>query len=174
MTEPTLKIYKMYDDVIVPQFQTSGSACMDVHAYFPDSLAVRYLLKGWTEENSNWDCPVSLNREIRIKPGYRVMIPTGMILDIPEGYSVRVHNRSSLPIKQGIKLANQEGIIDFDYFDPFFVVLENTTTDLITISHGDRIAQIEMVPMLKYNVEVTTEKPQPKTDRSGGFGSTGR
>lgn len=145
---------------------------MDVHAYFPNDI---YTLKGWTPENLPWSCIIAgSGSEIRIPSWYRVMVPTGIILDIPVGYSVRVHNRSSMAVKHGIKLANHEGVIDYDYHDPFFVVLENTTDTPFLIKHGDRIAQMEMVPKWEYQVVETTEKPQPKADRIGGFGSTGR
>ena len=101
------------------------------------------------------------------------MVPTGLILDIPFGYSVRLHSRSGIAVKQGLVLANHEGVIDADYVDPTFVVLRNDSTEVAYVFHGDRVAQGEMIPDIAYRVTETKEKPQQKTDRVGGFGSTG-
>jgi dUTP pyrophosphatase len=106
-------------------------------------------------------------------PGDRILVPTGMIFDIPEGYSVRVHARSGTSLKQGLVLVNSEGVIDSDYIDETFVLLTNTSENGITINSGDRIAQAEMVKKEDYVIWETTSKPLPKTTRAGGMGSTG-
>ena len=95
----------------------------------------------------------------------RVLIPTGLILDIPEGYSVRLHSRSGLAWKDGVYLTNCEGIIDYDYVEPVFVMMTNISQSPKTINNGDRICQAELVEI--------PEPPTRKTERDGGFGSTG-
>jgi dUTP pyrophosphatase len=101
------------------------------------------------------------------------MAPTGLIMDIPEGYSVRLHPRSGNALKLGLVLANLEGVIDSDYFDELMVLLWNTTTNGLWINNESRIAQAEMVKQERYLIEETKEKPGKKTDREGGLGSTG-
>ena len=98
-----------------------------------------------------------------------------MILDIPNGYSVRIHPRSGTAIKQGMSLINCEGVIDYDYVDPLFIACVNLSeVQTIVINNGDRVAQGELVEMNHYEIEETSKKPTQKTDRDGGFGSTGK
>ena len=111
---------------------------------------------------------------IILAPGHRAMIPTGLIFDIPLGYSVRLHSRSGLAVKSALTLANHEGVIDSDYVDPTYLVMYNGSSVDVVIRHGDRIAQGEMIPDLAYEVLETAERPLQKTDRIGGFGSTGK
>jgi dUTP pyrophosphatase len=110
---------------------------------------------------------------IRIRPGDRVLVPTGLILDIPEGHSVRLHTRSSISLKKGLIMPNGEGIIDSDYYHQTFVMLYNASADEVLIENGERIAQGELVKTLSYSIEETKDVPEQKTDRVGGFGSTG-
>ena len=77
-----------------------------------------------------------------------VLIPTGIVLDIPEGYSVRLHSGLVKLRKDGIYLTNCEGIIDSDYVDPVFVMMTNISQSPKTINNGDRICQIELVEKL--------------------------
>lgn len=180
-----LKYHKMYDDVQDLEFATEESACFDLRAY----LVPGTLLKTWNNNNKEYDKPVfrytsvctdDLNKDkdglgyIIMYPGERVLIPTGIKLIIPEGYSVRIHPRSSVSIKRGLSNPNHEGVIDSDYFKECHIVLENTTDKSIeNIWHGDRVLQAEMVPVLKYDLCVTDEEPIQRTSRTGGFGSTG-
>jgi dUTP pyrophosphatase len=111
--------------------------------------------------------------KIVLMPGDRIMVPTGLIFDIPEGYSLRIHPRSGLSYKQGLVLANLEAVIDSDYVHETFVLLTNLSENPQTIYNGDRVAQAELVSQLKYEIEETTVMPTQKTDRVGGLGSTG-
>ena len=105
--------------------------------------------------------------------GARALIPTGMIFDIPSGWAVHIYSRSGIALKQGLMLANSVGIIDSDYVAPVFVMVFNPSDRRnININDGDRICQGQMVKLPKY-VLVEGEKPAQKTDRDGGFGSTG-
>jgi dUTP pyrophosphatase len=140
-----LKIYRLNEHAVLPKFATKQSACFDISA--------------------SEDC------SIIAKHSYAVS--TGLILDIPKGYSVRIHPRSGLAYKKGITLLNCEGIIDSDYTDELKVILHNTSNVDFVINKGDRIAQGELVKSLDYTIDECYTKPTQKTDRVGGFGSTG-
>lgn len=140
-----LKVYKINETAVFPKFATQQSACFDISAYGDHVL------------------PAKLS----------MAIPTGLILDIPVGYSVRVHPRSGLAYKKGVTLLNAEGIIDSDYTDELKIILHNTSNLDFIIDHGDRIAQAELVKSLDYTLEECYTAPTQKTDRVGGFGSTG-
>ena len=96
-----------------------------------------------------------------------------MIFDIPEGYSVRLHSRSGLAWKDGVYLTNCEGIIDSDYVDPVFVMMSNISQSPKTINNGDRICQAELVEKVYHSLTEIQDPPTQKTERDGGFGSTG-
>jgi dUTP pyrophosphatase len=113
------------------------------------------------------------NGSIKIMPGDRILVPTGLIFDIPEGYSVRIHPRSGLSLKQGLVLANLEAVIDSDYVQETFVLLANNSSVDQTINNGDRIAQAEMIKSEEYILWEIFDAPIQKTDRAGGLGSTG-
>jgi dUTP pyrophosphatase len=140
-----LKIYRISENATLPKFATKQSACFDISA--------------------SEDCTIIA------KHSYAVS--TGLILDIPEGYSVRIHPRSGLAYKKGITLLNCEGIIDSDYTDELKVILYNTSNIDFMINKGDRIAQGELIKSLDYTIDECYTKPTQKTDRVGGFGSTG-
>lgn len=164
-----LKIYKLYPDVQIPRHQTKQSACFDVSFYVAPGLTV----KGYTAMNKPFERYAAPDGSFTISPGDRVMVPTGMILDIPEGYSVRVHARSGLSLKQGLVLANAEGVIDSDYIDELMILVHNISANSIEIRTGDRIAQAELIKDCEYSIEETVARPGIKTDRVGGMGSTG-
>ena len=111
--------------------------------------------------------------KFRIAPGDRVLVPTGLIFDIPDGHSVRLHTRSSVSLKKGLTMPNGEGIIDSDYYHQTFVMLYNAGADEVFIEDGERIAQGELIKNYDYTIEETEDVPEQKTSRVGGFGSTG-
>ena len=108
-----------------------------------------------------------------LPPGDRVLIPTQLIFDIPDGWSMRLHMRSGLAVKGGLILSNSEGVIDSDYTHQLMVPVTNTSAIGIKINHGDRICQGELVPVYRSNFS-SCAKPESKTSRTGGFGSTGK
>ena len=163
----TLKIWKTHRDVQIPKHQTTQSACFDL-AF---QTAGKRDFKGYSHMNKPF--ARELRDRLTIAPGERALIPTGCIMDIPEGYSVRLHARSGTSLKQGLVLANAEGVIDSDYVEEVFVILHNISGNAVTIENGDRIAQAELVKNVEYSVEETPARPLPKTNRAGGFGSTG-
>ena len=172
-----LKYFKMYEDVVVPEFATEGSACFDIHAHIPDgcSFVVYDMSNNKIERKPEWyDKEHGPKLSIRIAPAERVLVPTGIIFDIPENHSVRLHTRSSISLKLGLTMPNGEGIIDSDYYHQTFVMLHNASADEVIIKHGDKIAQAELIPNLDYCIEETMDVPEQKTSRVGGFGSTGK
>ena len=173
-----LKYFKLYDDVKEPIFSTQNSACFDVHAYFGHSKGclVEYYDKDNIKQNgiAMKDTHLDEVKSFKLKPGERALIPTGIIFDIPEGYSVRCHSRSGLALKEGLVLANGEGVIDSDYVNESFIIMVNNSSRILTIQHNQKVAQLELVKVECYNVVQTDVKPVQKTDRVGGFGSTGR
>lgn len=163
-----LEIFRTHSSIPLPAFATSQSACFDLAFYSAGKTS--YML--YNKNNGRVDRPFS-NGRIHIMPGERVLIPTGYIMDIPEGYSVRVHARSGTSLKQGLVLVNSEGIIDSDYVDEVFVLITNISENGLWINPGDRIAQAEMVKQEQYEIVEKATKPYPKTTRNGGMGSTG-
>ncbi len=164
-----LKIYKTHKEIVLPKFGTEQAACFDL-AYQPHG---KYEYKGYNAFNSTFTRPIQGQGTLVVMPGDRIMVPTGLIFDIPEGYSVRIHPRSGLSYKQGLVLANLEAVIDSDYVQETFVLLTNLSENPQTIKPGDRIAQAELVQQIKYEIAETTVAPTQKTDRVGGLGSTG-
>jgi len=86
---------------------------------------------------------------------------------------VRVYARSGLSTKTGLCLANSVGVIDSDYVEEVFVPIINNSDQMVPLYHGDRIAQAELVLDTRVEPVYILERPRRKTDRDGGFGSTG-
>lgn len=173
-----LKYRKLYPDVSDLSFGSEESACFDLRAYLAKSIE---RVEGYSVDSMKITVGVAStlggggvgSRAVVIHPGQRIMIPTGLIFDIPVGYSVRVHARSGLALKAGLVMANSEGVIDSDYTDETKIIVLNVSNIPIKINHGDRIAQAELVPVLTYDLVSTDETINQKTSRAGGFGSTG-
>lgn len=163
-----LNVYKTDPNIVLPKFATKQSACFDI-AFQADGKSV---YTGFNMTNAPFTRPLSTGT-IRIMPQDRVLVPTGLIFDIPQGYSLRIHPRSGLSYKQGLVLANLEAVIDSDYVEETFVILTNISEVDQTITHGDRIAQAELVKKEEYVLWEIMEAPTQKTDRAGGLGSTG-
>jgi len=101
------------------------------------------------------------------------LVPTGLRLEIPEGYEMQIRPRSGLSFKHGITLVNAPGTIDSDYRGPLGVLLVNLGTEPYIVRHGDRIAQAVVAPVVQAEFNLTEELSE--TGRgAGGFGSTGR
>ena len=171
----TLKFYRLNEQAQLPAFSTQQSACFDIHANLIDGEEVQYYQAIATKQlprrvafdiNSN-------NTFIQLNNMERMLIPTGLIADIPPGFSIRLHSRSGLAFKQGVYLTNCEGVIDSDYVDPIFAMVTNISNVPVKIYNGDRVCQGELVRCEKYTLNESDEPPTQKTDRDGGFGSTG-
>lgn len=131
----------------LPAYESSGAAGMDVRASLPQAL--------------------------HMQPMQRVLVPTGLYMELPEGYECQVRPRSGLAIKQGITCLNTPGTIDSDYRGEIKVILINLSGEEQVINPGDRIAQLVFQKVEKaFLVQVETITA---TDRSSnGFGSTGK
>ena len=130
----------------LPKYSTSASAGMDIRA--------------------------KLENAIIIKPLERVVIKTGLFIEIPEGYEVQVRPRSGLAIKHGITVLNSPGTIDADYRGEIGVILVNLSNKKFEMKNGDRIAQIVVAKHEKAIWNEVNSLEQTKRG-TGGFGSTG-
>ncbi len=119
------------------------------------------------------DLRAAVEDELELAPGRRARVPTGLVLEIPEGWEGQVRPRSGLADRYGVTLTNSPGTIDSDYRGEVQVLLINLGEESLTVRRGDRIAQLLLtqVPEVQWvEVESTAE-----TDRgAGGFGSSGR
>lgn len=126
-----------------------------------------------TKGASGMDLRASISENIVLGPLERILIPTGIFIEIPEGYEAQIRPRSGLAIKQGLTCLNTPGTIDADYRGEIKVILINLSNESHTIQNGDRIAQ-----MVIQKVEIINWLPVDTlsdTDRSaGGFGHTGK
>ena len=119
------------------------------------------------------DISAFLEEPVVLQPGKRALIPTGLYLQIPEGYEVQIRARSGLALRHGIALVNGVGTVDSDYRGEIGVLLINLGEEPFTIQNGDRIAQ--MVICRLPDVELSVVDSLGESDRGeGGFGSTGR
>lgn len=163
-----VKFYRMHEDVSVPKFATDESACLDLKCFFHKDTVVSY-----GPDNVKRDLPVVEGRVI-LPAGSRTLLPTGIILDIPLGYSMRIHPRSGTSLKLGLTMVNCEGIVDSDYTEEILIPIHNTSSTMVEVVHGDRYAQAEFVKSDGHVFFIERSSPIPqKTDRNGGFGSTG-
>lgn len=130
----------------LPDYATAGSSGMDLRANLPE--------------------PVFL------KPLERLLIPTGLFIELPAGYEAQVRPRSGLAIKQGITCLNTPGTIDADYRGEIKIILINLSGEDQVISHGDRIAQLVIQKVEKASW-IETDQLAVTARNEGGFGHTG-
>lgn len=126
-----------------------------------------------TGGSSGCDVCAAVDQELTILPGERVLVPTGLCFEIPQGFEVQVRPRSGLALKFGITVLNAPGTIDADYRGEVKIILINLGNQPFTVNRGDRIAQL--VPM-----QVASELNFTEIDQitnsvrgAGGFGHTG-
>ncbi len=120
-----------------------------------------------------WDVQANLDRDMCLKPGERVLVPTGFALTIPEGFEAQLRPRSGWAYRTGITLLNTPGTIDSDYRGEIKVLLVNLGDKDVWIKDGDRVAQLVFGRVLP--VEFVVLKEIGKTSRGeGGFGHSGR
>lgn len=165
----SIMIYKCNEDAVIPKYATRFSSCFDLHA----CLTSGDYIKGKSEDNADLNILV-VDKKIQIPAKSRVLIPTGLKFNIPPCCSVRLHPRSGMAYKNGIMLVNCEGVIDEDYCEQVFAAVYNCTSNPVDIICGDRICQAEVVRDQRYEPIETTIEPIQRTDRVGGFGSTGK
>lgn len=169
---PRLGFHQLYANATLPAYATKDSACFDLAAHLIDAEGNLRVIKSVDPQNSMSDM-LRMASDLLIPPTTTVLIPTGLIAKIPSGYSVRVHMRSSVALKRGLILPNGEGVIDADYFDELFLMVRNASNAVVTVKHGERICQGELVQNVRFPIEQIHTRPEQTTDRTGGFGSTG-
>ncbi len=137
-------------DVALPSYETAGSAGADVRANFPKDA----------------------RGGVALQPGERALIPTGLRLEIPQGFEVQVRPRSGLALKHGITLPNSPGTIDSDYRGPLGVIVMNAGQAPFQVEHGARIAQLVVAPVVQAGFDLV-DGLSDTARGAGGFGSTG-
>ncbi|MGA9521646.1 MAG: dUTP diphosphatase [Myxococcaceae bacterium] len=125
-----------------------------------------------TAHAAGMDLLADLDEPLTLQPMDRAAIPTGMALEVPEGFEGQVRPRSGLALKHGLTCLNSPGTIDADYRGEVKVILANLSREPFTVSRGDRIAQLVIAPVTRAMwVEVGELGQTARGD--GGFGSTG-
>ncbi len=150
----SVKIEFLWNDdadqsVGLPRYETVGAAGADLCANLRDGVSVT------------------------LDPGSRALIPTGLSLAIPDGYEVQIRPRSGLALKHGLTLLNTPGTIDSDYRGPLGVIMVNLGDVMFEITHGMRIAQMVVAPVVQARFDVVTALSETARG-AGGFGSTGQ
>ena len=131
----------------MPAYETPGAAGADLRANIPDG-------------------------PVRIEPGDRTLISTGLHMAIPPGFEVQIRPRSGLALKHGITLPNSPGTIDSDYRGVVGVIMLNTGAVTFDVTHGMRIAQMVVAPVVQAQFEMA-DSLEDTSRGKGGFGSTG-
>lgn len=145
MTE-CIRVKKLRNNAILPTYGSAEAAGADLYACLDDDVV--------------------------IEPGKSAFIPTGLSMEIPKGYAGLIYARSGLACKRGLAPANKVGVVDSDYRGEFMVVLHNHGDQQQTVSHGERIAQLVVTPVLT-PVFTECEDLSETVRAAGGFGSTG-
>ena len=126
-----------------------------------------------TPLSAGLDIRANLSESITLSPLERAMVPTGLFVELPEGYEMQIRPRSGLAAKHGITVLNSPGTIDADYRGEIKVILVNLSNTPFTIEPGERIAQ--MIVVRYEQVEWQAVESLSETERgAGGFGSTGK
>ena len=139
-------IKRLSKEVSLPKYETNGSSGMDLAAY--------------------------INTSINLDPGKSVIVPTGLMVAIPEGYEIQIRPRSGLAAKKNISVLNTPGTIDADYRGEIKVILINLGRNMFIIEKGLRIAQMVVCPVIRAQLEEVSELNDTSRGK-GGFGSTG-
>ena len=142
----TVKIKKLHDEAVVPRYMTTHAAGVDLHAV--------------------------LDEPLELVPGQRILVPTGLAMEIPDGYEGQVRPRSGLALKKGISVVNTPGTIDADYRGEIGIIIINLSDQDFEVVDGERICQMVINKVEKVNwMEV--EDLEASQRGSGGFGHTG-
>ena len=144
-----------------------------------DAIRVKFLRPGaslpayGTAQAAGADLYACLLEPVSIAPGETAFIPTGIALEVPKGCAGLIYARSGMACKMGLAPANKVGVIDSDYRGEIVVALHNHGAQAQTVSHGDRIAQFLITPVVTAAYEMAQELSDTARN-AGGFGSTGR
>lgn len=145
LDEPVVRILAE-EGASVPEYKSQGAAGADLRAF--------------------------ISAPLELAPGARTAVPTGLRLELPEGYEAQVRPRSGLALEKGVTCLNSPGTIDADYRGEVKVILANLGREPVVLSPGDRIAQLVVAPVSRARF-VPAEGLGGTERGSGGFGSTG-
>lgn len=126
-----------------------------------------------TEGSSGMDVRAFINETITLQPLERALIPTGLFIELPQGFEAQIRPRSGLAIKQGITCLNTPGTVDADYRGEIKIILINLSNEMQSVNNGDRIAQMVIQKVEKIDWSLSVELEQTERN-AGGFGSTGK
>jgi dUTP pyrophosphatase len=126
-----------------------------------------------TPGSAGVDLAAALEAPLVLAPGARAAVPTGIALALPEGYEGQIRPRSGLALRHGIAVLNSPGTIDADYRGELRVILANLGDAPVTITRGERIAQLVVAPVSRVALAPVATLPESRRG-AGGFGSTGR
>ena len=148
--KPALRVKRLShaEDLPLPAYETAGAAGLDLRAAVPESA------------------PLAL------APGARLAVPTGLVLEVPEGFEGQVRPRSGLALKHGVTCLNSPGTIDCDYRGEVKVILANLGAEPFIVTRGMRIAQLVIAPVATAQI-VEVRELSESARGAGGFGSTG-
>lgn len=142
-----IPLQRLHPDAQLPEYRTPGAAGMDLMAL--------------------------LDSPLELEPGARALVRTGLSVAIPSGYEGQIRPRSGLALRNGVSVLNSPGTIDSDYRGEIQVLLINLGEKPYKISHGDRIAQLVVCPVVRIGWEEREGLPDSARG-AGGFGHTGR
>ena len=150
MSDPVVRMMRLAhgEGLTLPDYQTAGAAGLDLLAAIPDT------------------------KPLKLRPGGRALVPTGIAIALPAGYEGQVRPRSGLATRHGLIILNAPGTIDADYRGEIQVVLANLGNEDVTITRGMRIAQLVIAPVARAQI-VQVASLDETVRGSGGFGSTG-
>ena len=132
----------------LPFYATEGAAGADIRASLPEK------------------------KSIIVKPGERLLVPTGLAMEIPAGYEIQVRPRSGLSLKSPLMVVNSPGTLDSDYRGEVNIIIGNFGNEDYVIEHGLRIAQLVIAPVIQAKFKTTNGLSETQRG-AGGFGSTG-
>ena len=142
-----IKVKKLRENAVLPTYGSAEAAGADLYA--------------------------CLQEQVTIEPGATAFVPTGLAMELPQGYVGLIYARSGLACKKGLAPANKVGVIDSDYRGEFIVALHNHGNQAQTVASGERIAQLVIAPVFTPGFEETDVLSDTQRS-SGGFGSTGK
>ena len=140
-------IKKLNSSVQLPKYKTDGASGMDLMAY--------------------------IEKPINLEPGKSCLVPTGLSIAFPQEYEIQIRPRSGLAAKNNISVLNTPGTIDSDYRGEIKIILFNHGNENFIINNNDRVAQMVLTPIVKMELNETSELPESIRGK-GGFGSTGK
>lgn len=154
----------------LPKYETSKSAGMDIRADF-SRVSPENPIKVYGDAEIIFKGEAHAKTMLRLDPGARALIPTGIFTAIPEGFEVQLRPRSGLAINKGLNLINCIGTIDSDYRAEWGIPLVNQGLEAVWLEDGERICQAVLNKVEQ--IEWEEVRSLNETDRKGGFGHTG-